>query len=407
MKQLFIILCALIHTVTLSGKILSDSVTVCFPASTTRILDSYMDNGKRIKAFDKRLDSLMAMKPRPMLRKVEVRGTASPEGSYEINNQLSCQRAKAMLDYLGRRINIPDSIVSVHNVARNWTALRAAVDTDSLTPDRRAVLRLLTLHINYDSLPPIQSDSLLQSLEALDGGRSYRFMSRTLFPRLREATLLLTFSASLSRLAIDLPKIASKPTAGDIDSVIITVPNNTTTSPHGVTWALRTNLLFDMLAAPTIGAELYLGHNFSVQGQWTYAWWSHRSKNFFWRIYGGDIGVRWWFGRKPRKHPLSGHHVGIYAQAVIWDFELGGRGYMGGVPGGAIWNRANIGAGVEYGYSMPVSDRWNIDFCIGIGYLGGACREYLPECGYYVWQSTRNLNYIGPTKAEISLVYRL
>lgn len=373
----------------------------------TRILDSYMGNGERLKAFDNRLDSLMTMSPRPELRKVEVCGTASPEGSYVFNDWLSRRRAKAILDYLGRQISIPDSIVSVHNVARNWVALRVAVDSDSLTPDRRDVLTLLDLRADSDSISSMQSDRLLRSLETLDGGRPYRFMYRTLFPQLREATLLLTFSASVGRLAIDIPGIDTHPTSVDFDSVMIKVPDKTTTSPHGVTWALRTNLLFDALAAPTIGAELYLGHNFSVQGQWTYAWWSHRSKNFFWRIYGGDFGLRWWFGRQSRQRPLSGHHVGIYTQAVIWDFELGGRGYMGGVPGRAIWDRANIGAGVEYGYSMPVSDRWNIDFCIGIGYLGGTCREYLPECGYYVWQSTRNLNYIGPTKAEISLVYRL
>ena len=407
MKQIFIILCALIHTVTLSAKVLSDSVTVCFPASATRILDSYMGNGSHLRTFDLRLDSLMTMSPRPVLRKVEVRGTASPEGSYGFNDRLSHRRAEALLDYLGRRLSIPDSIVSVHNVVRNWAALRAAVDSDSLTPDRRAVLKLLASRVNSDSLSAVQSDRLLRLIETLDGGRPYRFMYRALFPQLREATLLLTFSASASRLAIGPPKIDTHPSSGDIDSVMITIPDNATTSPHGVTWALRTNLLFDALAAPTIGAELYLGRNFSVQGQWTYAWWSHRSKNFFWRIYGGDLGLRWWFGRQSRQRPLSGHHVGIYAQAVIWDFELGGRGYMGGMPGGAIWDRANIGAGVEYGYSMPVADRWNIDFCIGIGYLGGACREYLPECGYYVWQSTRNLNYIGPTKAEISLVYTL
>lgn len=407
MKQLFIILCVIIHTVTLSAEILSDSVTVCFPASKTRILDSYMGNGARLGAFDRRLDSLMNLRPRPVIRKVEVRGAASPEGSYKFNDWLSIQRARSILDYLERRISIPDSLVTVHNVTRNWTALRAAVDTDSLTPDRRAVLRLLSSRDNVDALPAMQSDNLLHSLKTLDGGRPYRFMYGSLFPQLREATLLLTFYAIGENLAVSRSGITEYPTMVNVDSIIIAMPDNPSQSPRGVIWALRTNMLFDALAAPTVGAELYLGHNFSVQGQWTYAWWSHRSKNFFWRIYGGDLGLRWWFGRQSRQRPLSGHHIGIYAQALIWDFELGGRGYMGGVPGGAIWNRANIGAGVEYGYSMPLADRWNIDFSIGIGYLGGACREYLPECGYYVWQSTRNLNYIGPTKAEISLVYKL
>lgn len=186
--------------------------------------------------------------------------------------------------------------------------------------------------------------------------------------------------------------------------IVVPAPDRTADTVSTPTLALRTNLLYDALAIPNIGAELYLGRNFSVQCQWMYAWWSHRCKNFFWRIYGGDIGARWWFGKLARKSPLRGHHLGIYAQTVIWDFEFGGRGYMGGVPGGAIWDRANFGCGIEYGYSMPVSDRLSIDFNIGVGYVGGSLREYIPKCGYYVWQSTRKLNYIGPTKLEISLV---
>lgn len=172
-------------------------------------------------------------------------------------------------------------------------------------------------------------------------------------------------------------------------------------------WAISTNLLLDALAMPTLGVEMGVGRNISIHGEWTYAWWSHRSHNFFWRIYGGDIGIRWWFGTQARKRRLSGHHLGLFLQALIWDFETGGRGFMGGAPpGDAIWNRANLGAGVEYGYSLPLSNRWNMDFCIGIGYLGGAYREYIPMCGQYVWQSTKPLHYFGPTKAEVSLVYQ-
>lgn len=174
----------------------------------------------------------------------------------------------------------------------------------------------------------------------------------------------------------------------------------------GVRWALRTNLLVDAAAVPSLGAEVYVGKNFSVQAGWMYAWWSHRAGNFFWRIYGGDVGVRWWFGRGRDATPLSGHHIGVYFQTLIWDFECGGRGYMGGSPGRTLWERANMGGGVEYGYSLPVSRRLSLDFSIGIGYLGGSYREYEPECGFYVWKATKRLNYFGPTKAEVALVYR-
>ena len=78
---------------------------------------------------------------------------------------------------------------------------------------------------------------------------------------------------------------------------------------------------------------------------------------------------------------------------------------MGGLPGGTLWDRCNINAGIEYGYSLPIGRRLNLDFTIGIGYIGGKYYEYVPRDGHYVWQSTHRLNWVGPTKAEVSLVW--
>lgn len=67
----------------------------------------------------------------------------------------------------------------------------------------------------------------------------------------------------------------------------------------------------------------------------------------------------------------------------------------------------NYVVGAEYGYSLPIARRWNIDFSIGAGYWGGIYHEYLPQDGEYVWQATKKRQWIGPTKAEISLVWLL
>lgn len=171
--------------------------------------------------------------------------------------------------------------------------------------------------------------------------------------------------------------------------------------------AVKTNMLYDALITPNIGAEFYVGKNITVGLNWNYAWWSRRSSNWFWNIYGGDIYARWWFGRKARQKPLTGHHVGLYVQALIYDFEFGGTGYMGGEPGDNIFERINYGVGAEYGFSLPVHERLNIDFSIGVGYFGGRYYEYYPIDGHYVWQATRNRRWFGPTKLEVSLVWLL
>lgn len=109
-----------------------------------------------------------------------------------------------------------------------------------------------------------------------------------------------------------------------------------------------------------------------------------------WSCAAGSVGERW-KNRFPgimsdctgRSSPMISNWVG----KVTWGIN--------GVTGG----------GVAYGYSLPVGHRFNVDFTLGIGYLGGSYKEYIPLDGHYVWQTTKNRRWFGPTKAGISLVW--
>lgn len=136
-----------------------------------------------------------------------------------------------------------------------------------------------------------------------------------------------------------------------------------------------------------------------------YAWWNSNKRHNYWRIYGGELDIRKYFGRRAQTKPLTGHHLGIYGQAFTYDFETGHKGYIGGKPGGTLWDKLNYAIGVEYGYSLPISRRLNLDFTLGVGYWGGEYHEYIPSDGHYVWQSTKQRHWFGPTKAEVSLIW--
>lgn len=171
--------------------------------------------------------------------------------------------------------------------------------------------------------------------------------------------------------------------------------------------SVKTNMLYDLLALPNIGAEVYLGQDWSVAADWMYGWWSNRGKHRYWRAYGGNIGVRWWISENRNASIRQGHHLGVSAGVVTYDFEWGGTGYMGGRPHGTLWDRCNYTASVEYGYALPVSRRLNLDFSIGVGYLGGRYIKYEPQGDNYVCRATRRLNWVGPVKLEIALVWLL
>ena len=161
--------------------------------------------------------------------------------------------------------------------------------------------------------------------------------------------------------------------------------------------SIKSNMLYDLAAVPNIGVEFYLGKNFSIAGNWHYSWWKSDPKAWYWRTYGGDVAIRYWLGKASRIKPLTGHHLGLYGQMITYDFELGKKGILADK-----WSWA---AGLEYGYSLPIARRLNIDFTLGAGYHWGLYDEYLPIDGHYVWQATKRRRYLGPTKLEISLVW--
>ena len=160
---------------------------------------------------------------------------------------------------------------------------------------------------------------------------------------------------------------------------------------------LKTNALYTLLAVPNVGAEIHLGKRWTVSANWMYAWWHIDSKHYYWRTYGGDVAIRKYFGKSSKNRSFGGHHLGLYGQILTYDIELGDRGYLS--------DKWTYGGGLEYGYSFGIGKR--LDLTLGVGYLMGQDMEYDPIDDCYVWQFTKKQNWIGPTKAEVSLVWML
>lgn len=281
-------------------------------------------------------------------------------------------------------------------VGRDWKGLLALAVADSELPSREAALDLLCrLAMPNDKE---SEDRMFAYLKALDGGKPYRYMYNRLFPELRKAGVKVVAVYRVDDLVSDSRTLLE---AAFVEPAEIHISTGVDVMPEAQKkpWyaGVKTNMLYDALLVPNGGLEIYLGKNWSIDAYWMYAWWKSDRVHNYWRTYGGDVELRKWLGSAAKRKPLTGHHIGAYAQIVTYDFELGGRGYLA--------DRWSYAAGVSYGYSLPVAKRLNIDFSIGLGYMGGEYKEYLPQDGHYVWQSTKRRHWIGPTKAEISLVW--
>lgn len=167
--------------------------------------------------------------------------------------------------------------------------------------------------------------------------------------------------------------------------------------------ALKTNLLYDLALVTNAGIEVSLGHRWTVAADGHFTWLSKNSRHRYWQSYGGYVTLRRYFGQRSMVNgqcsAFSGHHLGIYGLALTYDVEWGGRGYQA--------DHFGFGAGVEYGYSLPIGRCLDLDFSIGVGFQDGEYKKYDPVDDHYVWHSTSKRHWWGPTKAEVTLKWKL
>lgn len=375
-------------------------------------LDSlFRDNGSRLDSFSRRLSSFRG-DTALQIRSVRVVSGASPEGSSEINRSLSERRSAAIRSYLEKRGSLEGYAFDVESRGVNWEELAALVESSDM-PNRDEVLEILYHTPEFVIREGEVVDSRQRQLGMLHGGQPWHYMEERFFPELRASGVHVVFETGEMEASSPEPVVPSCDTvvAEHRDTVevvrrdTVVVPGPVVPSRKPFYMALKTNLLYDVTLVPNIGAEFYLGRGWSLGGNWMYAWWNSNKRHNYWRLYGGELEIRKYFGRHAAEKPLTGHHLELYGQLFTYDFELGGTGYMGGKPGGSLWEKCNYAVGVEYGYSLPVGRRLNLDFVIGVGYWGGEYHTYDPVDDHHVRKETRQRHWFGPTKAEISLVW--
>lgn len=445
-----------------------ESVKVYFRQGETKFDLNYKDNGvslrkyaEEIKAYQQ--DTLVNF------RQVRIVASVSPEGTTQANERVARLRAKSIVDWINQEFS-EQFDYTVESSDIDWNLLIELISNNERVPYKEEVLDVLH-HTPTTAVKNGRTvNERYNRLRALRGGEPYQWIYTHLFPELRYAVAKveiwwkvqpkLTLASSNQMNFPDtggegninyiknvpdgvLPVVTSgaawielqEPTASGVRFKVLPntmeQPRSTviTLQSYGVTHqvtvnqqaappppapepelvvepvrkplyiAVKNNLLYDVALVPNIGVEYYLGKDWSVVANWQYAWWKSDRKSWYWRVYGGDVAVRRWFGKAAAEKPLTGHHAGIYAQMITYDFETGGRGYLA--------DRWSWTAGVEYGYSMPIARRFNIDFTLGVGYHWGEYKEYIPIDNHYVWQATKQRKFFGPTKAEVSLVWLL
>ena len=376
-------------------------IKVHFRVGDSILNSEFADNGQSINRMISFLDSLRN-DTTVQIKSVTFRGSASPEGSSALNKRLASLRLASLEGLVRSRIDLPDSIVHYEQDYIAWESLVNMLNASDLKHRQEA------MHIIQETPIWIVKngrvvDGRVKQLMEVNYGRTWHEMVRRFFPEMRNAcAMVVTFKQKAEKVIpiVELPVIVPVEVK---DTVIIPVQEPIQSEPEkksAFRIAVKTNMLYDILAIPNLGAEIPLGDSWSIAGNWMYAWWKNDNKNWYHRVYGGDLGLRYWLGNRENKSALCGHHLGVYGQMLSYDFCFDGDK-------GELADRWSYATGIEYGYSFPITKCLNIDFSIGVGYLTGKYKTYIPQDDCYVWQSTHNRHFFGPTKIEASLVWLL
>ena len=417
MKKLLFFILFFLCTVTIFAKNDSSvvendhSVTIYFTKNSSTLDLNYRNNGETLRSIIDTLNHYISDSVY-YISNIHFIGAASPDGNRVFNERLAERRARVVYEYLVSQVQLPDSVYQVASLGCDWRGLVRLATSDSSLPHQSEVLNLL-----YN----IESDTLLRNpllaLSSFEGGKPYGYMLENYFPLLRAVHLSISNqkllsdstesrshsaevqqSDTLTSAEEQLPVVEPDTLRSIADTTLIvadTIAESLDCRPFYM--ALKTNMLYDLAITPNVAIEFYLGKGFSATASWQYAWWKRDKSAFYWRTYGGDAEVRYWFGREAKEKPLIGHHVGVYGQLITYDFIFGRKGILA-----PRWSWA---IGASYGYSLPIHEVLNLDFVLGLGYHSGIFQEYELIDGHYAWQATKRRHWLGPTKAEISLVW--
>lgn len=320
-----------------------------FPVGSSTPDLSYRDNGVRL---DSLLSGIRSRQAHSVLRRISMRSGSSPEGNSASNRRLSDERLASLRGLILERLPVPDSVFACTSSGNDWEGLASLVKASDM-PYREEALRILRDTPEWVTRNGVVVDSRKRQLMNLRGGRVWHYMAEHFFPELRNCSVIECefepVSKGMEGDTVVLPRQAEpRDTVVVRDTIERTVVIRDTVQaavpvadvPKAFYMGLKTNLLYDALLVPNIGVELYLGKGWTVGGNWMYAWWNSNKRHNYWRLYGGELDVRKYFGRRAAEKPLTGHHLGFYGQLFTYDFETGGKGYMGGKPGGSLWENA-------------------------------------------------------------------
>ena len=364
---------------------------VSFPVNRTEVLPDFRNNQYELDRLRHTIDSVCKDSTIEIMH-IQIKGFASPEGSWESNDRLARERTSSLTRYIIEKTAVSPVLFRTASEPEDWEGLRIFVDTTSLLTHKKQILELIDRDMDPD-------DKLKQI--AIDYTADFRILLKEAFPLLRHTDYQIDYQ---------LKKIEKEEDEVHVDTLYRLVTDDVKGSlvstqrrfkGYKPAFALKTNLLYDLALAPNIEVEVPFGRDrrWSVMVEYLNPWWRLDKLNYAYEIQEAGVELRrWMMPRCDGSRPwLSGSFLGLYVASAKYDLEYNGVGDQG-----EIWS-----AGFTFGYSWPLNKRLNLELSASAGPVYGERRHYNAEfeSSHLIYKSTKNMQYFGPTKVKLSLVW--
>lgn len=351
------------------------------------INESYLDPElKENRKTVERISSLIDSVGHSSVLGISVSSFASPDGPFRKNLALADRRAAAMSSFFKEVSPQSADLLRYGKQGESWERFEELMVQDTVIPN---VEKDKILAIIASDRPEDEKERLLKKTE------SYLYLRDVIYPVLRYSCITIHYPLPPALERIRMAK------SGELAP--LSAPSLATRAYQPETKYMQSELFYlrSNLLSPftNFGVEYCINNRWSIGADYYFPWVFRNpdNKNCF-QILGGGIEGRYWFGDRNYNNRLEGHSVGANISGGYYDFEKGYTGNQGEF----------INIGVDYLYAMPIfEDRMHLEFTIGLGYIYSFVKPYdVLEPGGKAFKRnyTQNINWIGPSKAGVSLV---
>ena len=172
------------------------------------------------------------------------------------------------------------------------------------------------------------------------------------------------------------------------------------------TIGVKTNLLYGGLTlTPNISVEIGVGEQSTLELGGRYNPWNLNGRTT------DNKKLVHWLGQAEYRHwicqKFNGHFWGVHLLGTQYNISGVKLPLLFGRESGEYRHQGwAVGGGMSYGYQFILGRYWNLELNIGVGYARLKYDKYeCRTCGEKVGTETKD--YLGPTKAGISLIYIL